>query len=416
MQIDTLIKITLIFLGLLHSSAYSKNLNEVISSLYEGDGVQLVDPGGAHSHAAHFEDSALQQLNKLATSAAQINYPYPNASSGSLFHFDPILDNFIESTNQHGVLYTQQAKTLGKGAISFGLLYSQAEYDQANGQGLDSISLELGHLDVGGPGSDICLGGPTPNCYLFEDDRVILEVDLSIKSKQFFIYGAIGLSDSFDLEVILPIIENTVSISSRAAIFENETKIYFTPTLHRFAPEINGDAALSQASATKIGLGDVKINGKWQVLSSEKLNLASFIELTLPTGEYDNFMGQDTYSLKGSLLGSSALELAGSPIKTHLNIGYEISHGLGHNKLSYALGVEYDLPGEGPSMAAAVEVLGSHNIETRSGFGDDQVDAAIGIVWPFLENQSISLNYRFPINDNGLRASHILSAGYALSL
>ncbi len=405
----------MIAFGMLSTSVHSDKLNNAITSLYRGDGVQLVDPGGAFSHAAHFEDSALHELSELALSAAHISYPYPNASGGSVYNFDPVLDDFVESKNQHGLLYTVQAKTLGRGSMAFGMLYSQAEYDQVDGKGLDSLTLELEHVDVAGPGSDVCIGGPAPSCYLFEDDLIVLDVDLAIRTKQVFLYGAIGLSDNFDLEVILPVIKNSISIISSASVEEDGTKIFFSPTLHRFDPAINGDEAMSRASATETGIGDLKINGKWNFFSSESLNLASFIELTLPTGDYDNFMGQDDYTFKGSFLGSSVIELAGVPLETHLNIGYKIIDDVDNSELSYALAVEYAFMFDGKYLVTSVELLGTHSIETENGFDDNKIDAAIGASWAFLESQSLNINYRFPVNDDGLRAKHMFSAGYAFS-
>jgi len=401
--------------AMLSTSVYGAKLNDVITSLYHGDGVQLVDPGGALSHTAHFEDSALHGLSELAVSAAHISYPYPNASGGTVYNYDPVLDDFVESNNQHGLLYTVQAKTLGRGSMAFGVLYSQAEYDEVDGKGLDSITLELEHLDVAGPGRDVCVGGPAPTCYLFENDLVILDVDLAIKTKQLFLYGAIGLTDSFDLEVILPLIENSISIASNASVEEDGTKAFFSPTLHHFDSAINGDAAMSRASATETGIGDLKINGKWNFFSSESLNLASFFEITLPTGEYDNFMGQDEYTFKGSFLGSSLIELAGVPLETHLNIGYKLIDSVDNSELSYALAVEYAFMIDGKSIVTSVELLGAQSIETENGFDDNQMDAAIGASWAVQEGQSLNINYRIPVNDDGLRASHIFSAGYAFS-
>ncbi len=401
--------------SILSTSTYGGGLNDVITSLYRGDGVQLVDPGGDFSHSAHFEDSALHGLNELALSAAHISYPYPNASGGTVYNFDPVLDDFVAMESQHGLLYTVQAKTLGRGNLAFGMLYSQAGYDRVNGHGLDSITLELEHVDIAGPGSDLCIGGPAPTCYLFEEDLVVLDVNLSIKTKQLFIYGAIGLTDSFDLEFVLPVIENSISITSSASVEEDGTKVFFFPTLHKFDPLVNGDVPLSRASETKTGIGDFKINAKWNFISSEALNVASFVELTLPTGDYDKLMGQDHYTLKGSLLASNAFELLGVPLEAHLNIGYKLLDGPNNSEMSYALAVEHDWMVQGQAITSAIELLGVHTLETESAFDDEQFDGAIGAIWSFRESQSLSLNYRFPINDDGLRASHMFSAGYAFS-
>ncbi|OUS12695.1 hypothetical protein A9Q89_04635 [Gammaproteobacteria bacterium 53_120_T64] len=409
------LSLAIVCLGVVSASANGGNLNDVITSLYRGDGVQLADPGGAFSHAAHFEDSALHELGELAVSAAKISYPYPNASGGTVYNFDPVLDDFVESESQHGLLYTVQAKTLGRGNIAFGLLYSQADYDRVDGGGLDSLTLELGHVDVGEPGSDLCIGGPAPECYLFEEDLVVLEVDLAIKTKQLFVYGAIGLSENFDLEFVLPMIENSISITSSAAVEENGTKIYFSPTLHKFDPEINGDMPLSKASASKTGIGDLKINAKWNFISSEAMSVASFVELTLPTGDYDNFMGQDHYTVKGSLLASNVFDLLDVPLQSHLNIGYKLLDGFDDSELSYAVAIEYDFTVQGQTITSAIELLGTQTLATESGSDDNKFDGAIGAIWSFREGQSLSMNYRFPINDDGLRASHMFSAGYAFS-
>ena len=407
--------IAILCLGLNYQTVFAKDLSNIITSLYGGDGVQLVEATSGFSHAPHFQDEALQRLSKLTRAISDTQIPYPNANGGINFDYDPVLDEFIESQDTHSLLFTDLAKTLGKGRFSGGITYSNISYDQIDGQSLDSLTLALDHEDVGDPGFDLCIGGqPPPQCYLFERDLVLLDLDIELDSEVLFLFGAFGLTNNIDIEIILPIIKNRLSIRSNARVHEHDSSQFFAGTLHEFDEDgINSDDAHAHAKENKIGFGDLQLQGKWNFYSDPDFDLATMVEFLIPTGDEDNYMGSDTLSITPKLILSTNSGIAGIPINAHLNIGYEFSTGDGHNEFLYAAALEYSHEFNKSVLTTAFEVLGDHVMETRTGFGDDQVDAAIGAKWSFLENQSIFFNYRFPLNDDGLRASNIFSVGYA---
>lgn len=55
---------------------------------------------------------------------------------------------------------------------------------------MSDLSVALEHEDLRSPGHDICIGGPPPACYLFEKDKVFLDVDLELDSEVLFLFGA----------------------------------------------------------------------------------------------------------------------------------------------------------------------------------------------------------------------------------
>lgn len=91
-------KVLGLIIGLNSHSVFSKDLVDVIPSVYGGNGVQLVHAASGFNHAPHFQDDALQKLNDLTKFASDIQLPYPNASGGIYFSYDPVLDDFIKST------------------------------------------------------------------------------------------------------------------------------------------------------------------------------------------------------------------------------------------------------------------------------------------------------------------------------
>ena len=79
-------------------------------------------------------------------------------------------DDFVESNSSLGTIFAERAETLGRGRMGFGFNYQSIEYSRFEGTEIDELVVDLNHLEIGGPGTDICIGGAAPNCHIIERD------------------------------------------------------------------------------------------------------------------------------------------------------------------------------------------------------------------------------------------------------
>ena len=91
------------------------NLARTISSLYGGDGITLAPPTSGFSHAAHFTDEALTELNDLNSSIAA-TWPRGAQLHGRRLHLRHGARVPVRSSNSFGPILTERAETLGRTA------------------------------------------------------------------------------------------------------------------------------------------------------------------------------------------------------------------------------------------------------------------------------------------------------------
>ena len=219
-QIKQIIKIFIFTQIVMCNSVRGKNLIDVIPSLYGGDGVTLLSEG-AFPHDAHFTADSLVKLAELATATSEISLPIPSSQGGFTFDFDPVLNEFVQSTNSLGPIFSERAETLGKGKMNFGFTYTYVNFDEFEGDDLDDIQVRLTHIDIGNVGDNHpCLPPPAPEgaCYAFERDAVLLDLDIELESHVFSFFGTYGLGKNFDVGFLLPVIYNEVKAKSVASI------------------------------------------------------------------------------------------------------------------------------------------------------------------------------------------------------
>src|SRR5690348_15082648 len=97
----------------------SKDLDQLIPSLYGGGGITLATQGPPQiaGHRAHFQaatGNALDQLNNQLSRSFSA-FPF-NSSAGSFaFNFDRDLNTLVNTSDTLGPIFAERAATLGQG-------------------------------------------------------------------------------------------------------------------------------------------------------------------------------------------------------------------------------------------------------------------------------------------------------------
>src|SRR5690606_3074210 len=120
----------------------------LVADLYGGDGITLtVDPQVA-SHAAHFTSESSEALNNLSTVLASNIGVFTFNSSVSAISFDIEEGAPVRTRESLGPSLAERATTIGRGRLNIAASYAEIDYRQLNGVALDSLHLNLSHVDV----------------------------------------------------------------------------------------------------------------------------------------------------------------------------------------------------------------------------------------------------------------------------
>ena len=136
--------------------------------------------------------------------------------------------------------------------------------------------------------------------------------------------GTYGLSDRLDVSVALPIVDVRVGMSSNANIYDFEPP----PVDHTFAPITNNPReiyispsnAILSNSGSALGVGDLRLRGKYVAWrdSKEKSAVAIGLDVRLPTGDANKFLGSGTWGVRPFAIYSYSAR-----VSPHASAGFE---------------------------------------------------------------------------------------------
>ena len=308
--------------------AEAGKLRDTLSTLYGGDGITLRDTG-VFNHAAHFNQDSLEALNEFSARALRIESPLISVDSGAVFEYDPVVEDFVEVPGVLGSMFAERPQPLGEGRLSLGFNYSDRRYRNFEGHDLAGISVELGHVDLNAPGPDVCIGGPPGACYTFEEDKVLVDLDIDLKVRSLVLYADYGVTERLDVGVILPMIRTELGVHAEGRVEHHESSHFLAGrVLHAFDPAgIDGDAAVSEAYDRATGIGDVLVRGKYAVHAGERLAVSLASQLRVPTGDYRNLAGTGRWGGRTALLMSGLVRLGERATLTpHLNLAFDLNN------------------------------------------------------------------------------------------
>ncbi len=370
---------------------------------------------GGQGGIAHIFSRALG--SNILTESAVV--PLPSGSAGFEYAFNPSLNVFERTSIGLGAIFNERVNTLGKGVFAFGVSYVHQDFDTFNGKQISNLKIQQSLF----PGQNSL--GP------FLDTGIVnAQVKLSVKTDTVALYGIYGLTDWIDVSLLLPL--TNISLRAKSTLGQG------SPTLlNDFAaflpdPRCGVDRARSgqcrisdfivlrqgtrftfgQGTTTDVvdksrfGVGDMVIRGKARLLDSYWGNFGGLAELTFPTGNKDNFLGDDAFKARFLILYSQ--RLFSNRLNFHLNGGGKITTQTGHkNTLEYGSAIDFLVTQQ---LSLVAEMIGSWRVDPQ-GLPRHFLDGAFGFKANPFGGLILNASFRLPATDDGLRADLVYLAG-----
>jgi hypothetical protein len=392
------------------SGAHARDLEDLLLNLSTGVGISssvdcftgLCSEDGVNLSASleNFSETNAQIVNNRIV-------PLSSSVSGFTYDYNEDLDIYERSTRTFGPLFSERARTLGKGRSMLGLSHSTLSFDEFEGDSISSLSVSSVQGSLGTeaqvPGSFVSSTNPS------FDSIIDLDIDESVTTA----YYTYGVTDRLDLGVVLPLIrldiqartlETTQSQSADGQIPDCGPELPIYPeTTCQFLTTQGGSRRVSD---DYMGIGDAIVRAKWNFLS-QRTALAGFLSATIPTGSSDNLTGLHTMTFTPGMVVSRDFDTSIGGFGVEAMLGYEIRPDEGNlSEWEWGAGVAYQ-PFSRASFA--VDILGSEEA-ANSEFGDSLLDASLGAKFQLTSGVLLDLNVIMPLNDQGLRPNAIYSA------
>jgi hypothetical protein len=364
--------------------------------------------------ALHTNQGTFNFFNEtFATQIGQL--PLATPASGFIFTFDKKTGVYHSSQDSFGPMVAERSETIGRHKLYVAFTYQRFGFDELDGNSLGSLPLLFTFTSA-----------QMPTVYTETANRIDSKVN------QYVVFGTYGITSRVDGSVAIPI--NRVSLGVSTVGDEYSAT---TPATVHFTQTLAGEAS---------GFGDVVLAGKGTLYKSEKYGVAVGMELRLPTGDAQNFLGSGATGIKPYL----AVERRGK-IAPHLNLLYQWNSSSALNTNStgaqqplpgffgYTLGadmgllksltVDVDLVGQhffnSPRITQPVEVTPPNftNPNAKLPFstvqafsGDYEVDnLAVGIKFNPWRQLLLMGNATVKLNDGGLRSTVVPLVGASYS-
>ncbi len=271
----------------------------VIPNLYGAGGLTLANP----TFAGVFQNSSIQNLTPLSAAiGTQLSLlPLASSASGFTFSFDRAAGAYTRSSETYGPILAERAETIGRKKLFIAVSYQRYEFNT------------LDKLDVRNFPTVL---SQTVTNFAPTNDVITTNTGIDLKINQSTLFATYGATDWLDVSVAIPIEDVSINATSNATIFRvsNSLTNYFDPTntstgLHK--------AFLNSSSAS--GIGDVTLRAKGTVWKNSAVAIALAVDLRLPTGDADNYLGSGAIGVKPFLIAS----VRKGRVSPHVNIGYQ---------------------------------------------------------------------------------------------
>jgi hypothetical protein len=301
--------------GQIDCSASSPSAQKLVCQIPFSTGV-FSNNGSANSASAALR--AVTAFNTaFATQVTQL--PLTSASAGTVLLYKAGVPETFENL---GPILTDRAQTVGKYKLYIGSAATQFVFTDINGIPLNKVPFTY-EATATNPNTGAILS----NTFTTEDTNIHFTVDLLINVATF------GLTNKIDLSVIVPYERVSIgagSYDSQAYILNADNNVVFGPyaVSSTFTP---GNAH---------GIGDVDVNGKAQIWRGERAAVAAALNVRMPTGDDQNYLGSGAWGFNPYLVYSYL-----SKVSPHVKVGYQWNTATELNNPTLIAGGNQALPG-----------------------------------------------------------------------
>ncbi|HEX4347706.1 MAG TPA: transporter [Vicinamibacterales bacterium] len=314
--------------------------------------------------------------------ASLATLPVTSSAGSFTYHLNSQLGTPERADGTFGPFFVERALTIGRNQASAGVSFQH---------------LELSSLD----GRNLRDGTLVTTANQFADESTPFDVDrlrLNIAADVATIYGAFGLTDRLDIGAALPLVSLRID-GSRVDTYRGT------------------DFQQATASASTVGAADAVVRAKYLWWEDSGKRFATSVDLRVPTGKKENFLGAGSAAVAVSGLGS----LARGSWSAHANAGVsvggfarEISYGAAialaaTRRLTISgevLGRWIDGAGQLTTATAADPVLaGVNTIRLTSTASWLHIATAVpGLKWNVSDTWVLLANVSLPLTNGGLTA------------
>jgi hypothetical protein len=252
-----------------------------------------------------------------------------------------------EGTTSIGSSYTGQALTMGRGHRGFAVTYEGTTFEWIDDLNLrdSNVNLFLEHT---------CCSGD-------ESERDLMQqvVSLALHRKVIGLVASFGLADRLDVGVMVPFVE--VAADARVTSIILRTATDAMPGIHEFDPIDLGNRTIpggqippaagvtGTGSSTARGFGDIVVRSKLNVVRSGASGLAVAVDVRLPTGDADEFIGLGATQVRpaliwtvaaGRIVGRGRIEYAWSDGELSSQLADGVADLSVPNEFQFTLGVD----------------------------------------------------------------------------
>lgn len=385
------------------ASAHAKPLESKVRGLLGGLATSISPLGVGDPRNVLPKD--LQDLSgSLATFRSLA--PVPSASGAFRFEWDEEVGTFNRLRKGPGLADT--AQTLGKQFGTLSVSYTHIDFDRLDGGNLNDLDATQAAFSDDFLAQLPCDDPTDPRqCdrLRFQDDLLETQIDFKMSSDSIFLGGAYGLTDSIDVGLGLSI--NHVKLRARAMSRLIDPNADGPPSFEAAFAQMNpcrnepdnrlcAEDGFTESAA---GTGDIYLRGKWRFAESAYADFAASATLTIPTGNADDLLGFHDPTFTPLLIASKNF----GRFSPHLNLGYAFRDGKDVSQALWIAGTDFRIIDR---VIVATDFLGFHD-DKRDGINDDVLQSAVGLKVNLFGSAVVSLNFQFPLNDDGLRSGVI---------
>lgn len=491
--------------GICQNGTKSTKLICVVPEVYGAEGLGVgpnnTDIVYAQTHSSAFEgdfvsSQGLGPINE-AIGVQLAELPVASPSNSISFTYDTSLKTFVPSNEETlGPIIGERAGTIGRRRVYVGFSFEYFNFSTIDGQNLNNLTTVLQHQPTQGmplsatqtdPGLVPCANTtgmfpkyttlpptapPANPCFTRDFFQATNNIDLS--AQQYSIYLTYGLTSRLDFSAVIPILHVNVSSSNTTTIFPNSVALPVDGpdgVFHQFNPsgvpscpassvQPGGAPCLTASfsnSGRKTGIGDVALRGKYEIYKGERVGFAAGVNVRLPSGDAENFLGSGTtgvepfgvisYSARVSPHGEVGYEWNGKSILTGDYVGLTATNSKASipNRFLYTVGADvaivkrvtgaFDIYGQrlfsasqlfsttytdqgkcSDANCTTVTAGTSHtDLGVRASTAYNITDASLGVKFRPAGKLVISLNVLLKLDDAGLRSRAVPLVGASYS-
>ena len=363
-------------------------------------------------------DSLIDEFSKAMTIGITSS-PISTSSAGFTYRLNDQTGERTLRSQSFGPLFVERPLTSGRGVLNGGITFSRVNFSKFLGTDIRSDGIVV----------------------YDRRDRYLADNRVDFNHAEFTLSPTVttaraslsyGVTDSFDVGVVVPVSRFEMTAVDKGAFdFRGEG-------LRGGSFGGVGSFAIDYA-ASKVGVGDVSLRAKYAFGVSQPVAIA--VDVRLPTGDDENFLGTGKASARVGVSGARALS---SVFTLTANGGYEAG---GVTNLGfYRAAVDAALLSS-KKLTVSAEFDGQYLSEAATGFAPDEftyasrtiagrsypvegrgffqglsiggvnlVRAAIGAKYNLFGRALVSAGVIFPLNDAGLSAPASAFLGFDLSL